>query len=120
MKGYIREAERLLDIKESHKVVDSDTIEKHKKLVDRTIDRFNRDKTLNEKVAGGHKIANWRTPKFHTTPKIHKAGNPERHVVCSTNSLTGEKIRNCRHSPTTNCIEIPSYLRYTQRTSSIK
>lgn len=88
MKGYIREAERLFDNKESYKVVDSDPIEKHKKLVHQTIDRFNRDKTLNEKMAGGHKIANRRTPKFYTTPKIHKAGNPERHVVSSTNSLT--------------------------------
>ena len=43
MKGYIREAERLFDNKESYKVVDSDPIEKHKKVVHQPIDRFNRD-----------------------------------------------------------------------------
>ena len=86
MKCYIKEAELYLGNKESYKVLDFDPIEKYKKLVYKTNDQFKRDKTLNEKIAEGHKIANPRTPKFYTTTKIHKAGNPGRPVVNSTNS----------------------------------
>ena len=66
---------------EYYKMLDSDPAEFHEKLVDQTNDWFKRNKTLTEKTAEGLEIANPRTPKFYTTPRFHKSGNPRRPVV---------------------------------------
>ena len=88
MKDYVKEAKRQPSNKEHFKMLDSDPTETHKKLVDQTIDRFKKDKTLKEKIAEGLKTVNPRTPKFYTTPKIHKVGNPGKPLVSSIKSPT--------------------------------
>ena len=54
------------------------------KLVNYTIERFKKQKLMNEKVAEGLKRNDPKTPKFYLRPKIHKEVNPGRPVVSST------------------------------------
>lgn len=76
-------------------------------------DQFKKDKTLKGKIAEGFEIANSRIPRFYTTPKIHKAGNPGRRVVSSINSPSKiSEFIDFHLQPIVT--EIPSYVRDTK------
>ena len=58
------------------------------KLVNDTIERFQKQKLVNEKVAEGLKRNDPKTRKFYLRPKIHKEGHPGCPVVSSMNYHT--------------------------------
>ena len=84
------------------------------KLVNDTIERFKKQKLINEKVAEGLKRNDPKTRKFYLRPKIHKEGNPGRPVVSSVNCHTANiwKYVNYQLQPIVK--EIPSYVKDTQ------
>ena len=55
------------------------------KLVNDAIERFKKQKLINEKVAKSLKRNDPKTSKFFLRPKIHKEGNPGRPVVSPVN-----------------------------------
>ena len=58
------------------------------KLVNETIERFKKQKSMNEKVAEGLKRNDPKTRKFYLRLKINKEGKRGRPVVSSLNSHT--------------------------------
>ena len=86
VKDYIKEAERQLNNTENYRKLQEDPTATNMKLVNDTIERFKKQKLINEKVAEGLKRNDSKTAKFYLRPKIHKEGNPGRPVVSSVNS----------------------------------
>ena len=80
IKDYIREAESQLKNKNNYDRLKHDPIETHNRLVNDTIEGFNKQKMMKEKVSEGLKTENPRTPKFYLRPKIYKRGNPGRPI----------------------------------------
>ena len=60
----------------------------HCELINSTINRFKGSKQLENKLAGGLKTIEARTPQFYLLPKIHKENIPDRPFVSSINSHT--------------------------------
>ena len=73
-------------------------------------DQFKKDKTLKGKIAEGFEIANSRIPRFYTTPKIHKAGNPGRPEVSLINSPTSKLLEFVDFHLHPIATEVPSHL----------
>ena len=88
VKDYIKEAERELNTTENYRKLQEDPVTTNMKLVNDTIERFKKQKLINEKVAEGLKRNDPKTRKFYLRPKIHKEGNPGRPVVSSVNCHT--------------------------------
>ena len=84
------------------------------KLVNDTIERFKKQKLINEKVAEGLKRNDPKTPKFYLRPKIHKEGNPGRPVVSSVNCHTANISKYVDYHLQPIFKEIPSYVKDTQ------
>ena len=51
-------------------------------------DNFKKQNLITEKTANSPKLKNQKMPKFHTSPKIYRQGNPERPVFNSISSHT--------------------------------
>ena len=83
VKDYIKEAERQLNNTENYRKLREDPTATNMKLVNDTIERFKKQKLINEKVAEGLKRNEPKTPKFYLRPKIHKESNPGHPVVSS-------------------------------------
>ena len=88
IKDYIKEAERQLSNTENYRKLQEDPTATNMKLVNDAIERFKKQKLINEKVAEGLKRNYPKTPKFYLGPKIHKEGNPGSPVVSSVNCHT--------------------------------
>ena len=88
VKDYIKEAARQLNNTENYRKLQEDPTATNMKLVNDTIERFKKQKLINEKVAEGLKRNDPKTPKFYLRLKIHKRGNPGRPVVSSVNCHT--------------------------------
>ena len=88
VKDYIKEAERHLNNTENYRKLQEDPTATNMKLVNDTIERFKKQKLINEKVAEGLKRNDPKTPKFYLRLKIHKEGNPGHPVVSSVNCHT--------------------------------
>ena len=88
VKDQIKEAERELNTTENYRKLQEDPAPTNMKLVNDTIERFKKQKLINEKVAEGLKRNDPKTRKFYLRPKIHKEGNPGRPVVSSVNCHT--------------------------------
>ena len=84
------------------------------KLVNDTIERFKKQKLINEKVAEGLKRNDPKTAKFYLRPKIHKEGNPGRPVVSSVNCHTANISKYVDYHLQPIVKEIPSYVKDTQ------
>ena len=87
VKDYIKEAERQLNNTENYRKLHEDPTATNMKFVNDTIERFKKQKLINEKVAEGLKRNDPKTPKFYLRPKIHKEGNPGCPVVTSVNLI---------------------------------
>ena len=88
VKDYIKETERQLNNTENFKKLQEDPTATNMKLVNDAIERFKKQKLINEKVAEGLKRNDPKTPTFYLHPKIHKEGNPGRLIVSSVNCHT--------------------------------
>ena len=69
VKDYINEVRRQLNNKDNYKKLNKDSTTTDAKLVNDTIQRFKKEKLLEEKIADGLKVSNPNTPKNH---KNHK------------------------------------------------
>ena len=76
LKDYIKQAERQLNNTKNYSILPEDPAATNMKLVNDTIERFKKQKLINEKVADGLKRNDPKTPKLYLRPKIHKEGNP--------------------------------------------
>ena len=117
LKDYIKEAERQLNNTKNNRKLQEDPTATNMKLVNDTIERFKKQKLINEKVAEGLKRNDPKTPKFYLRSKIHKEGNPGRPVVSSVNCHTANisKYVDYHLQPIVN--EIPSYVKDIQEFS---
>ena len=114
VKDYIKEAERQLSNTENYRKLQEDPTATNMKLVNDTIERFKKQKLINEKVAEGLKRNDPKTAKFYLRPKIHKEGNPGRPVVNSVNCHTANISKYVDYHLQPIVKEIPSYVKDTQ------
>ena len=114
VKDYIKEAERQLNNTENYRKFQEDPTATNMKLVNDTIERFKKQKLINEKVAEGLKRNDPKTPKFYLRSKIHKEGNPGRPVVSSVNCQTASISKYVNYHLQPIVKEIPSYVKDTQ------
>ena len=114
VKDYIKEAERQLNNTENYRKRQEDPIATNMKLVNDTIERFKKQKLINEKVAEGLKRNDPKTAKFYLRPKILKEGNPGRPVVRSVNCHTANISKYVDYHLQPIVKEIPSYVKDTQ------
>ena len=83
------------------------------KLVNDAIERFKKQKLINEKVTEGLKRNDPKTPKFYLWPKILKEGNPGHPAVSSVNCHTANISKYVDYHLKTIVKEIPSYVKDT-------
>ena len=114
VKDYIKEAERQLNNTENYRKLQEDPTATNMKLVNDTIERFKKQKLINEKVAEGLKRNDPKTAKFYLQPKILKEGNPGRPVVSSVNCHTANISKYVDYHLQPIVKEIPSYVKDTQ------
>ena len=80
VKDYIKQAEQQINNTKNYRKLQEDPTATNMKFVKNTIERFKKQKLINEKVADGLKRNDPKTPKLYLRPKIHKEGNPDRPV----------------------------------------
>ena len=85
VKDYIGKAESQLKQKDDYNRVKNGPKETYNKLVNCTIERYKKQKTMKEKVPAGLKTENPRTPKFYLQPRKLKKRNLGCPVVGSVN-----------------------------------
>ena len=78
---YFNEASRKLSDKRSNNLLQEDLKLKQSKLVNDTVDRFNKENLFSKKVAYGLKSVFPKTPKFYISPQIQKKNKPARPVI---------------------------------------
>ena len=88
VKDYINEALRQLNDETFYKKCDQDLTEKHNKRIQNIIESLRKSKLIDDKTADMLTETQPKTPKFYTTPKIHKPNNPGRPVISSINCHT--------------------------------
>ena len=81
MDDYIKEAERQLNDKGNYHILPQDPTLVNNSLVNQAIDCCKKEKLITHEIVDRLKTSDPRTPRFHTTPKIHKPENPSRPVV---------------------------------------
>ena len=67
---YVREAKRQLNDSKNYKVLAKDLAATNNDLVNQTIDRFIKEKLINENIANGLKNPSLRTSQFYISPKF--------------------------------------------------
>ena len=110
---YISEAQRQLNDENNYKKLQTDPTLQHNKLVNDTVERFKKDKSIPTKIADGLITSNPRTPKFYISPKIHKENNPGRPVISSINCHTSKISKYVDYHLQPIMKEIPSYVKDT-------
>ena len=109
VKDYIKEAERQQNNTENYRNLQEDPT-----AANDTIERFKKQKLINETVAEGLKTNDPKTLKFYLRPKILKEGNPGRPVVSSVNCHTANISKYVDYHLQPIVKEIPSYVKDTQ------
>ena len=109
VKDYIKEAERQLSNTENYRKLQEDPAATNMKLVNDTIERFEKQKLINDKVANDPK-----TQKFYPQLKIHKEANPGHPVVSSVNYHTTNISNYVDYHLQTIIKEMASYAENTQ------
>ena len=71
VKDYIKQAERQINNTKNYRKLQEDPTATNMKFVKNTIERFKKQKLINEKVADGLKRNDPTTPKLYLRPKIH-------------------------------------------------
>ena len=120
VKDYIKEAERQLNNTENYRKLQEVPTATNMKLVNDTIERFKKQKLINEKVAEGLKRNDPKTPKFYLRPKIHKEGNPGRPVVSSVNCHTANISKYVDYHLQPIVKEIPLYVKDTRFSQKVR
>ena len=110
---YISEAQRQLNDENNYKKLQTDPTLQHNKLVNDTVERFLKDKSIPTKIADGLITSNPRTPKFYIPPKIHKENNPGRPVISSINCHKSKISKHVDYHLPPIMKEIPSYIKDT-------
>ena len=82
-------------------------------LVNDTVERLKKDKSIPTKIADGLIKSNPRTPKFHVSPRIHKENNPGRPVICSINYHMSKISKYVDYHLQPIMKEVPSYVKDT-------
>ena len=108
---YISEAQRQLNDENNYKKLQTDPTLQHNKLVNDTVERFLKDKSIPTKIADGLITSNPRTPKFYIPPKIHKENNPGRPVISSINCHKSKISEHVDYHLQPIMKEIPSYIK---------
>ena len=80
-------------------------------MVNDAIDRFIKENLLPKKLTDRLESVNPKSPKFYTSPKIHKENNPGRPVINSINCHTSEISRFVDHQLQPLVRKIPSYIK---------
>ena len=111
VKDYIKEAEQQLDNTKNYRKLQEDPTTTNMELVNDAIERFKKQKLINEKVAEGLKRNDPKTSKFYLRPKIHKEGNPGRPVVSSVNCHTTNISKYVDYPLQPIAKEIPSHVK---------
>ena len=83
VKDYILEANRQLNDTQFYQQLTGDPTQIYSERINSTIDRFQSEGLLTNKVAEGLKNYEPKTSKFYLNPKIHKKNNPGRPVINS-------------------------------------
>ena len=76
-------------------------------------DNFKKENLITEKTANSLILENPRTPRFYTSPQIHKQRNPERPVNDSINSYTSNLSKFIDHYLQPYVQNLPSYVQGT-------
>ena len=106
---YISQAQRQLNDENSYKKLRTDpTLHK---LVNDTVEKFKKDKSIPTKIADGLINSNPRTPKFYISPKIHKENNLGRPVISSINCYMSKISKYVDYHLQPIKKEIPSYIK---------
>ena len=71
VKDYIKQAERQINNTKNYRKLQEDPTVTNMKFVKNTIERFKKQKLINEKIADGLKRNDPKTPKLYLRPKIH-------------------------------------------------
>ena len=71
VKDYIKQAERYISNTKNYRKLQEDPTATNMKFVKNTIERFKKQKLINEKVADGLKRNDPKTPKLYLRPEIH-------------------------------------------------
>ena len=71
VKDYIKQAEQQINNTKNYRKLQEDPTATNMKFVKNTIERFKKQKLINEKVADGLKRNDPKTPKLYLRPKIH-------------------------------------------------
>ena len=114
VKDYIKGAEQQLNNTKNYKKRQEDQTATNMKLVNDTIERFKKQKLINEKVSEGLKRNGPRTLNFYLRPKIHKEGNSDHLVVSSVNCHTANISNYVDYHLQPIVKEIPSNVKDTQ------
>ena len=110
---YISEPQHQLDDENNYKKLQTDPTLQHNKLVNDTVERFKKDKSIPTKIADGLITSNPRTPKFYVSPKIHKENNPGRPVISSINCHMSKISKYVHYHLQPIMKELPSYVKHT-------
>ena len=114
VKDYIREAEQQLKNNKNYRKLQEEPKATYIKLVNDTIERFQKQKLINQKVAEGLKRNDIKPTKFYLQPKIHTEGNPCYPLVSSVDCYTGNISKYIDHYLQPIVKKIPSYVKGTQ------
>ena len=110
---YISEAQHQLNDEINYKKLQTDPTLQHNKLVNDTVERFLKDKSIPTKITDGLITSNPRTPKFYIPPKIHKENNPGRPIISSINCHKSKISKHVDYHLQSIMKEIPSYIKDT-------
>ena len=111
---YINEASPQWSDKDNYQQLPNDPTLQHNKIVNNTIERFQKENLLSKKTAEGLKIFNTKTPQFYITLKINTKNNPRRPVILSISCHTSEILHFLDHYLQTVVKEIPLYIKDTK------
>ncbi|XP_066925555.1 uncharacterized protein [Clytia hemisphaerica] len=110
---YINEALRQLNDQTFYKECDQDLTPKHNKKIQDIIESLRKSKLLDDKTTEMLTETQPKTPKFYTTPKIHKPDNPGRPVISSINCHTARISQYVDYHLQDHAKSLPSYIKDT-------
>ena len=110
---YIKEANRQLNNRNFYKPVTTDLTPLHNKKINDTIEEFEKSNIMTPKIARMLKTNIAKTPKFYTSPKIHKQNNPGRPVISSIECHTANISQYVDYHLKEHVEKLPSFIKDT-------
>ena len=90
MEDYVKEAESQLNNKENYRKINYYLTTVNNETIHKVISKFQKENLLSKNISEELKSENPKTPHFYLKSKVHKEGNPGRHVISSINSHTSK------------------------------